>query len=115
MAGRPLLRVSDLSIGVGGIGTISGAVFGALFIQFVPNLVEQVSKAAPWAVYGIFLLGCMYLMPDGVVGQIRLLGGELAGRLDRAEGMPRRMRLGLNHDCLKKPLAEGTPNRRTAT
>jgi branched-chain amino acid transport system permease protein len=57
---------------VGGLASISGALYGALFIQFVPNLADQISKAAPWAIYGLFLIGFMYLMPSGVAGAIRL-------------------------------------------
>lgn len=57
---------------VGGVATIWGAFFGALFIEFVPIYAEQISKAAPWAIYGILLILCMYVMPSGVVGLIRL-------------------------------------------
>src|SRR5712691_10317963 len=41
---------------VGGLASISGSIFGALFIQFVPNWAQDISKAAPWAIYGIFLI-----------------------------------------------------------
>jgi branched-chain amino acid transport system permease protein len=58
---------------IGGLASISGAVFGALFIQFVPNWAQDISKAAPWAIYGVFLIGFMYLMPFGIAGGIRLL------------------------------------------
>ena len=47
---------------------ISGAIFGALFIQFVPNWAQDISKAAPWAIYGIFLIVFMYAMPRGIAG-----------------------------------------------
>lgn len=57
---------------IGGISSIAGAVFGAVFIVFVPNIANQISKAAPWAMYGLFLIGFMYLMPQGVVGFLRL-------------------------------------------
>lgn len=56
---------------VGGVGTIAGALIGALFIQFMPNLAEQISNSAPSAIYALVLIGCMYLMPSGVVGMIR--------------------------------------------
>ena len=56
---------------IGGLASISGALYGALFIQFVPNVADQISKAAPWAIYGIFLIGFMYMMPEGVSGAIR--------------------------------------------
>ena len=58
---------------IGGLASISGAVFGALFIQFVPNWAQDISKAAPWAIFGIFLIVFMYVMPFGIAGAIRLL------------------------------------------
>ena len=57
---------------IGGLASIPGAFFGALFIQFIPNVADQISKAAPWAIYGIFLIGFMFLMPMGINGAIRL-------------------------------------------
>ncbi|HKB52453.1 MAG TPA: branched-chain amino acid ABC transporter permease [Ramlibacter sp.] len=57
---------------VGGLASISGALYGALFIVFIPNIADQISKAAPWAIYGVFLIGLMYLMPSGVAGAIRI-------------------------------------------
>jgi branched-chain amino acid transport system permease protein len=58
---------------VGGLASISGAFWGAIFIQYVPNIADQLSKAAPWAIYGISLIACMYLMPTGVAGALRTL------------------------------------------
>ena len=58
---------------VGGLATISGAIFGALFVQFVPNWAQDISKAAPWAIFGIFLIVFMYVMPHGIAGFLRLL------------------------------------------
>ena len=66
---------------IGGIASISGAFYGALFIQFIPNFADQISKAAPWAIYGVFLLVFVYAMPTGVAGFIRMLVGKLARRL----------------------------------
>jgi len=57
---------------IGGLASISGAFFGALFIQFVPNIADKLSKAAPWAIYGVILIAFMYLMPAGVAGFLRL-------------------------------------------
>jgi branched-chain amino acid transport system permease protein len=62
-----------VGIVVGGLASISGALYGALFIQFVPNVADDLSKAAPWAIFGVFLIGFVYLMPTGVAGAIRLL------------------------------------------
>jgi branched-chain amino acid transport system permease protein len=60
-----------VGIVVGGLASISGALYGAVFIQFVPNLADQISKAAPWAIYGALLIACVYLMPTGVAGLVR--------------------------------------------
>jgi len=62
-----------VGIVVGGLASLSGALYGALFIQFVPNIADELSKAAPWAVFGVFLIGFVYLMPTGVAGALRAL------------------------------------------
>ena len=36
-----------IGIVIGGLASISGAIYGALFIQFVPNVADEISKAAP--------------------------------------------------------------------
>ncbi|HEX9183403.1 MAG TPA: branched-chain amino acid ABC transporter permease, partial [Burkholderiales bacterium] len=61
-----------IGIVIGGLASISGAIYGALFIQFVPNVADEISKAAPWAIFGIFLIGFVYLMPMGVAGALRM-------------------------------------------
>ena len=58
---------------IGGLATIWGAIFGAMFIQFVPNWALDISKAAPWAIFGISLIVFMYVMPRGIAGSLRLL------------------------------------------
>jgi len=65
-----------VGIVVGGLASISGALYGALFIQFVPNIADEISKAAPWAVFGVFMIGFVYLMPTGVAGAVRLLSAR---------------------------------------
>jgi branched-chain amino acid transport system permease protein len=65
---------------IGGLASISGAFFGAVFIQFVPNVADEISKAAPWAIYGIVLIAFMYVMPTGVAGFVRILRRRLARR-----------------------------------
>jgi branched-chain amino acid transport system permease protein len=62
-----------VGIVIGGLASISGALYGALFIQFVPNIADEVSKAAPWAIFGILMIACVSLMPTGVAGALRLL------------------------------------------
>ena len=53
-------------------------LFGALFIEFVPNLADQLSvsfgesaKALPGAIYGVLLILAMAVMPAGVAGALR--------------------------------------------
>ena len=58
---------------VGGVASIPGAIFGGIFIQFVPNIADQLSKSAPAAIYGVLLIGLMYLLPSGVMGGLRQL------------------------------------------
>jgi branched-chain amino acid transport system permease protein len=72
----PLLLSIKFLVGsvVGGITSISGAFIGALFIEFTPNFADQISKAAPDAIFGIFLIGLMYLMPAGAVGIFNFIG-----------------------------------------
>lgn len=72
---------------IGGFGTISGAIYGALFIQFVPNWAQDISKAAPWAIFGMFLIGFMYVMPRGIAGFLHLLWIRLTRQaVSRGEG-----------------------------
>jgi len=66
---------------VGGIATIGGAVIGGLFIEYVPNLANDISEAAPWAVYGLAMLVFMYSMPRGVVGTLAPLISQRRRRL----------------------------------
>ncbi len=65
---------------IGGFGTISGPIYGALFIQFVPNWAQDISKAAPWAIFGLFLIGFMYVMPRGIAGFLHLVWIRLTRR-----------------------------------
>lgn len=58
---------------IGGLASIPGAIFGGIFIQYVPNLADELSKSAPAAIYGLLLIGMMYLMPTGVMGGIKKL------------------------------------------
>lgn len=50
---------------VGGLGTIVGALYGAVFVQFVPNIAGDLSQSAPWAIYGLILIVIAYLAPNG--------------------------------------------------
>jgi branched-chain amino acid transport system permease protein len=62
-----------VGIVIGGLASVPGALYGAFFTQFVPNWAQDISKAAPWAIYGIFLIGFMYILPRGIAGGLTLL------------------------------------------
>jgi branched-chain amino acid transport system permease protein len=65
---------------IGGVGSIAGTLFGGLFVLFVPNIAEAVSKGLAGAVYGIILILVIYLMPSGAAGLVRLVGSKFARR-----------------------------------
>jgi branched-chain amino acid transport system permease protein len=65
---------------VGGIATIGGAIVGGFFIEFVPNFANDISDAAPWAIYGLAMLVFMYLMPRGLIGT---MGPRLMHAMDK--------------------------------
>jgi branched-chain amino acid transport system permease protein len=60
----------DLLVGivVGGIAQLPGAIYGALFLRFVPTLTEHLSKSATGAIYGVILIVFVYAMPYGIAG-----------------------------------------------
>jgi branched-chain amino acid transport system permease protein len=59
-----------VGIVVGGVGTLWGALFGAVFIMFVPTVAEKISKDAAWGIYGAVLILFVFVMPGGVMGLI---------------------------------------------
>ncbi len=63
---------------VGGVSSIGGTLIGAAFIQFIPNIADKVSKAAPGAVYGVILIAVMFLIPGGVGGLLHGLWRRVA-------------------------------------
>lgn len=65
---------------VGGIGWLPGALVGGLFIVFVPNIAEGISKGLSGAMYGVMLLLLVYLMPEGAGGLLRRFGSALRAR-----------------------------------
>lgn len=77
-----------VGIVIGGLASISGAIYGALFIQFVPNIADAISKAAPWAIFGIFLLGFVYVMPTGVAGAVHMAMARLTRKAQNQQAKP---------------------------
>ena len=62
---------------VGGVGWLPGAIFGGAFLLFVPNVAESVSKGLSGAVYGLILIGLIYVMPSGAAGFLQKIVARL--------------------------------------
>jgi len=62
---------------VGGVGWLPGALFGAAFILFVPNVAEHFSKNLSGAAYGLMLIVLMLVMPGGFAGAVRIASSAL--------------------------------------
>jgi branched-chain amino acid transport system permease protein len=74
----------DLSIAmfvglvVGGVGSIPGTLLAGLFVLFVPNVAEQVSRGLAQAVYGVILIVVIFVMPSGAAGFVRTIVRRIA-------------------------------------
>jgi branched-chain amino acid transport system permease protein len=82
----PLSLAFLVGIVIGGLASIGGAIFGAFFIEYVPNYADQLSvqfgesaKALPGAIYGLLLIAMMAAAPSGVIGLLRKIAARLFG------------------------------------
>jgi len=82
----PLSLSFLVGIVVGGLASVGGAIFGAFFIEYVPNYADMLSvqfgesaKALPGAIYGLLLIAMMAAAPSGVIGLIRKIVARLFG------------------------------------
>jgi branched-chain amino acid transport system permease protein len=84
-----------VGIVVGGLGGLSGLVFGAIFIAFLPlwaqgqdlgsllpdRIIEETQKpGGPAIVYGVVLILLMFVIPNGVSGLFRRIGQLISSR-----------------------------------
>jgi branched-chain amino acid transport system permease protein len=56
---------------IGGMGSLPGCLFGGLFVLYVPNIAQSVSRGLAGAVYGIIMLLVIFVMPSGAAGFAR--------------------------------------------
>ena len=56
---------------MGGMMTFWGALIGAIVIEFLPLVAQQVNAGAPSVVYGITLILMMLFVPDGIAGGVQ--------------------------------------------
>jgi len=68
---------------IGGLRSVSGALFGAAFVVLMPNYAEQISQAAPWAIYGLFLIGFAFFMPNGLAGVMHSVHARVKASIRR--------------------------------
>ena len=57
-----------------GLGSLSGILFGALFIEFVPTWAESIDNRAPTVIYGVILLGVLLVLPGGASQLLQRIG-----------------------------------------
>lgn len=69
---------------VGGMGSITGSMVGALFITLVPLYAQQ-SPVPPDVVYGLALVVVLIAAPDGIAGLISRLSVAVMSALRRRE------------------------------
>jgi branched-chain amino acid transport system permease protein len=76
---------------IGGLGALSGTLFGALVIEFLPVYSEspplidaEFSTQAPSVVFGALLIIIVFLLPGGFAGLVRKLGAWLNRAIARA-------------------------------
>ena len=64
---------------VGGLGSLSGLVLGALFVEYLPTLSTHVStrEGVPDFIYGAAIIVVMILLPTGAGGLLRRLARPL--------------------------------------
>src|SRR6478672_11199167 len=94
----PLQLSLSLLTGVvlGGLGSLTGAVWGAALLTLLPNwtndlansfsLSTQVAHNMPLAIYGIVLIVAMLAWPSGIQGGVIAIGNWLRGMWSRRSG-----------------------------
>jgi branched-chain amino acid transport system permease protein len=83
---------------IGGLGALSGTLFGALVIEFLPVYSEspplidaEFSTQAPSVVFGALLIVIVFLLPGGFAGLLRQLSravSKAAGRMTTRRTSP---------------------------
>jgi branched-chain amino acid transport system permease protein len=58
---------------LGGFGSLSGVLFGSLFVVYAPRYAEDFSKQAPSLMYGLILLAVLFVMPGGAAQLMKTL------------------------------------------
>ena len=78
------------SVVVGGLSSLTGVIFGAILMEFLPIYAQQISKQAPAVAFGATLIICMLVLPAGAAGLLHRVTADTPTRL--SEGVSRRPR-----------------------
>ncbi|GAA5062082.1 hypothetical protein GCM10023259_050800 [Thermocatellispora tengchongensis] len=71
---------------VGGLGSLPGVILGAIFVVYMPSWTAEINESASGLMYGVALVAFMFLMPYGVAGLLRAVGGPLLQRREQRAG-----------------------------
>jgi branched-chain amino acid transport system permease protein len=63
---------------IGGMGSLPGCLFGGLFVLYVPNIAQEVSRGLAGVIYGAIMLLVIFVMPAGAAGFVRALVARLS-------------------------------------
>ena len=63
---------------LGGMGSLPGCLFGGLFVLYVPNIAQTVSRGLAGAIYGVIMLLVIFVMPSGAAGFTRIAWAHLS-------------------------------------
>jgi len=76
-----------IGIAVGGLGSLTGALYGAVALQAIFLVVGASASALrtpyPSLIYGMVLIVFLILFPHGIAGLVSSAGGGLCRRLGR--------------------------------
>ena len=80
------------SLVLGGLGSLYGALIGALIMEFLPVYTQNppflstgLSKQSPPVVFGVFLIVVMFLAPSGIMGLLRRLTRPMIASKNRKQ------------------------------
>jgi branched-chain amino acid transport system permease protein len=83
------------SVVVGGLGALSGVIFGALLLEFLPIYAQdpplipiELAKQSPTVIFGVILILIMVLMPGGVAGLLRRVTRPFTSALAKRDNVP---------------------------
>jgi branched-chain amino acid transport system permease protein len=79
--GLPLAIAFITMIVIGGLGTVPGVVFGAFFVQYVPQWTAEINQSAAGMAYGAALIVFIFVLPYGLISLVRWALGPLVSRI----------------------------------